>query len=331
MKNFMNLSPDSNGAAANGLPAYVSGDELHSLLEGAAAVDALEAGFLARAVAGAAEAPRAVIEHEQGDFLLMPAAGPEGAGAKLVTVVPGNPERGLPLINGIYVLFSRETLRPELLIDGAALTRLRTAAVSALATRHLARPESRRLVVFGAGAQAQAHARMLRQVLPIESVTVVGSSPQSPRATDLVERLRGEGLEARVGAPEDVADADIVCTCTPSTTPVFDSSLLAPGAHVNAVGSYKPTMRELDFELCRRALVVVETLDAAREEAGDLIQAIAAGALAEEGFAHELGEVLRGEVRRADPEQVTLFKSVGLPSEDLIVARAVAEILRITR
>ncbi|HEU4598402.1 MAG TPA: hypothetical protein VFS26_01520, partial [Solirubrobacterales bacterium] len=153
MTNLTNSSPDSSDAAS-GLPVYVSGAELHSLLGGAAAVDALEAGFLARAEAGASEAPRVVLEHDQGDFLLMPAAGPEGAGAKLVTVVPGNPGRGLPLINGIYVLFSRENLQPELLIDGGSLTRLRTAAVSALATRHLARPESRRLVVFGAGAQA---------------------------------------------------------------------------------------------------------------------------------------------------------------------------------
>jgi ornithine cyclodeaminase/alanine dehydrogenase-like protein (mu-crystallin family) len=108
--------------------------------------------------------------------------------------------------------------------------------------------------------------------------------------------------------------------------------VLAAGAHVTAIGSYKPTMRELDFELCGRALVVVETREAAREEAGDLIQAIEAGILQEPHFAHELGAVLRGDVRRESSEQVTLFKSVGLGVEDLIVARAAAEsLLAVTR
>jgi ornithine cyclodeaminase len=309
-------------------PRYISGPQLHALLPGAAAIDALETGFLARAESGAApDLPRTVLEHDLGDFFLMPAVGPEGAGAKLVTAVPSNHERGLAFINGLYVLFSRDALIPELLLDGAGLTQLRTAAVSALAARHLARPESRRMVVFGAGAQAEAHARLLREVVPVEEVTIVGGSPRSPRATALRERLEADGFAARVGIPEDVAGADLVCTCTNATAPVFDSSLLAPGAHVTAIGSYKPTMRELDFELCGRALLVVETLEAAREEAGDLIQAIEAGVLHEPDFAQELTAVLRGEVRREGEEQITVFKSVGLPSEDLIVARAAAESL----
>ena len=266
-----------------------------------------------------------MLDHELGDFLVMPAVGPEGAGAKLVTIVAGNPARGLAPLNGLYVLFSRDTLVPELLIDGAALTQLRTAAVSALAARHLARPETRRLVLFGAGAQAEAHARLLPAVAPIEEVTIVASSPGSPRAAALCERLVADGVAARIGTPEDVAGADLVATCTTAAEPVFDSSLLAPGAHVTAVGSYKPTRRELDFDLCARALLVVETLEAAREEAGDLIQALAAGVLREPDFAHELIALLRGEVRRETPEQVSVFKSVGLPSEDLIVARAAAE------
>lgn len=315
-------------AGTEASPRYISSAELHALLPGAAAVDALEAGFLARAADAAPEEPRAVLHHEQGDFLSMPAVGAEGAGAKLVSVVPANPERGLPLINGLYVLFSPDSLVPELLIDGPGLTRLRTAAVSALGARHLARAESSRAVIFGAGAQGEAHARIVGEVLPIEEVTIVGSSPGSPRAAELVERLRADGIEARVGAPEDVGEADVVFTCTTATAPVFDSALLAPGSHVGAVGSFKPTMRELDFELLARALLVVETLEAAGEEAGDLIQALEAGALQGPAFAAELIAVLRGEVRREAPEQVTVFKSVGLPSEDLIVARAAANRVR---
>jgi ornithine cyclodeaminase/alanine dehydrogenase-like protein (mu-crystallin family) len=308
------------------LPPFISDKRLRKLLPGTAAIDALEVGFLARAEDSATcETPRIALDHELGDFLLMPAVGPEGAGAKLVTAVPGNPGRGLPFINGLYILFSRDALTPELLIDGAALTRLRTAAVSALAARYLARPDSRRLVIFGAGVQAESHALMLGEVAPIEQVTIVARSPHSSRAAMLRQRLEEQGVAARVGTPEDVIEADLICTCTTATQPVFDSSLLAPGTHVTAVGSYRPTMRELDFKLCERALLVVETLDAASREAGDVIQAIEAGVLPESGFAYELTGLLRGEIGRESREQDTVFKSVGLPSEDLIVARAAAE------
>lgn len=266
-----------------------------------------------------------VVEHELGDVLLMPASGPEGAGAKLVSVVPSNPERELPLINGIYVLFSRDGLIPELLIDGAGLTQLRTAAVSAIAARRLARPDTRHMVVFGAGAQAEAHVRVLREVLPIEEVTIVAAAPHSPRAARLAEALRATGLSARVGHRDQVGDADLVCTCTNSDAPVFDSSLLGRGAHVSAVGAYKPGMRELDLALFEHALLVVETRDAALKEAGEIIDALEADVLQEPDFAHELTSLLRGEVQRSTPEQISVFKSVGLPVEDLVLARAVAD------
>jgi ornithine cyclodeaminase len=307
-------------------PRYIPADELPSLLSPTAAVDALEAGFLARSEGGSVpDAHGSVIAHEAGELMVMPAAGPEGVGAKLVTSAPANPARGLPLINGLYVLFSRDTSAPEVLIDGAGLSQLRTAALSALAARHLARPDSRRLVIFGAGAQAEGHARLFPKLFPIEEVTIVATSPRSPRAVALREALERDGATAvRIGSPEDVAGADLVCTCTPATEPVFDSALLSPGAHVTAVGSYKPEMREFDLELSRRALIVVETLAMARKESGELIEAIEAGVLPEEAFAHVLSDLLRGTVERENPDQPSVFKSVGLPFEDLIIARAVA-------
>lgn len=308
-------------------PRYISAEQIPALLSPTAAVDALEAGFLARSEGGSApESHGSVIAHEAGEFMIMPAAGPEGVGAKLVTSAPANPARGLPLINGLYVLFSRDTLAPEVLIDGAGLSQLRTAALSALAARHLARPNSRRMIIFGAGAQAEGHARLFPKVFPIEEITIVATSPRSPRAVALRESLERDGATTvRVGNPEDVAGADLVCTCTPATEPVFDSSLLSPGAHVTAVGSYRPEMREFDLELSKRALVVVETLAMARKESGELIEAIEAGILPEEEFAHVLGDLLRGTVRRQTPDQPSVFKSVGLPFEDLIIARAVAQ------
>jgi ornithine cyclodeaminase len=258
-------------------------------------------------------------------MLVMPALGPEGAGTKLVTVTRANPSRSLPMIQGLYVLFSPVTLTPELLIEGSALTRLRTAAVSALATSYLAREDSRRLVVFGAGVQAGGHIEAITTVRPIESTAIVASSPASERARMLVDQLRTAGLDASVARPDAVVNADIVCTCTTSTTPVFDGRALRAGTHVNAIGAYRPDMRELDDETLQRAMLVVETRAAALAEAGDIIQAIAARSLPATDFAHELSEVVNGAAGRSDDEQITVFKSVGVASEDLILARAAAD------
>jgi ornithine cyclodeaminase/alanine dehydrogenase-like protein (mu-crystallin family) len=309
---------------------YMGADAVMSALSPGLAAVALASGFLARTQGDLERIPRTVLElpdntgEDHNELLLMPADGPEGVGLKLVTIVPGNAIRGLPLIQGLYVLLTPEGLAPELLIDGAALTRLRTAAVSVLATRHLARPDSGRLVVFGAGVQATAHVEAMRSLLPIEHVTIVGRSLASAAAISLVEALRADGIEAVVGTPGAVAQADVICTCTTSTAPVFDDNDLPAGVHVNAIGAYRLEMAELPAASLARALLVVESAAATLAEAGDVVSAIAAGALPPKGFARELREVVAGEVGRTREEQVTIFKSVGLSAEDLIVARALA-------
>jgi ornithine cyclodeaminase len=313
---------------------YLTVSELSAVLPMRAAVDALQ-----RALASERDEPREVPARVvlpvtgqdpegDGEMLLMPALGPEGVGTKLVTVTRSNPSRSLPMIQGLYVLFSPVTLTPELLIEGGALTRLRTAAVSALATRYLAREDSRQLVVFGAGVQASGHIEAMTTVRPIESTAIVASSPASERGRELVCELRNKGLDANLARPDAVGLADIVCTCTTSTTPVFDGRAVRAGTHVNAIGAYRPDMRELDDELLQRALLVVESRAAALAEAGDIIQAIATRSLPERDFAHELSEVVNGAAGRGDDEQITVFKSVGLASEDLILARAAADRLR---
>jgi ornithine cyclodeaminase len=218
-------------------------------------------------------------------------------------------------------------MTPELMIDGAALTALRTAAVSALATRQLARPDSRNLVLFGAGAQAAAHVDAIRAVRPIERVTVVGTSAASPRAAALVAQLLAAGVDAAVGDRSAVASADVVCTCTTSVAPVFADNDLRPGAHINAIGAYRLDMCEVPAGSLGRALLVVESVAATLAEAGDVVRAIDSGALPASGFAHELHELLNGGVGREDEAQITVFKSVGLAVEDLIVARAAADAL----
>lgn len=298
---------------------YVDADELARLLPMPDAVDALDAAF---STAGADDPPRAHVEVPDGDLLLMPAASADGVGVKLVTVTPANPARDLPLIHGVYVLFAPGTNAPLLLIDGAAMTALRTAAVSGVATRHLARPDSARLVVIGAGTQARAHVTAMRAVRPIEHVTVISRTESSARS--LVDALRGDGIDASVGQPAAIRDADLICTCTTSDEPVVAGDQLPAGVHVNAVGAYRPDARELDTMVLQRARIVVEQRAAALEEAGDLCIPIAGGMLTADHIVADLGQVVSGANVRRDDDDITVFKSVGLAMEDLAIAVAVA-------
>ncbi len=300
---------------------FVDAEMLARALPMTAAIDALEAAFGAERLP---EAPmRTHVETGAGTVLLMPAFGDQGVGVKLVTLTPSNPERGLPFIHAVYALFEPKTQAPVALLDGAALTALRTAAVSGLATRYLARTDASRLAIFGAGVQARSHLRAMLAVRSIDDTVVVSRTPE--RATALAREASEAGVDARVGAPGDLGDRDLVCTCTTSATPVFDGSLLGPGTHVNAVGAYRPDLRELDTETIERARVVVETREAAMEEAGDLLIAIKEGAIGEDHIVADLTEVVRGvRVRRSD-QDVTVFKSVGVAFEDLVVARAAVD------
>jgi ornithine cyclodeaminase/alanine dehydrogenase-like protein (mu-crystallin family) len=295
--------------------------ELRRLLPMNDAVQALERAFGAETPALAP--PRSRVPAGTGELLLMPATGPDGVGVKAVTVNPENPGRGLPFVHAVYVLFDPETLAPVALIDGEALTAIRTAAVSGLATRYLALPDARRLVVFGAGTAATAHLEAMRTVRPVEEVTVVSRTEE--RAEALVERARKAGLDALTGEPGDVARADLVCTCTTSPEPVFDGSMLRPGVHVNAIGAFSPDTRELDDETIRRARLVVETREAALEEAGDILIPIRSGVISEPHIAAELADLVGGAEVRKGPEDVTVFKSVGIAPEDLAVARAAVD------
>jgi ornithine cyclodeaminase len=287
----------------------------------AAAIDALETGFRSQ---DPSVAPlRSHLDTPAGSLLVMPAFGDGGVGVKLVTLTPDNPERDMPLIGAVYALFDATTQTPEAIVDGAALTALRTAAVSGLATRHLANPEADRLVIFGAGVQARSHLEAMLAVRPLDHVTVV--SRTLPRAQTLVDLARERGVSADVGDPADVIDAELVCTCTTSDVPLFDGKRLRPGAHVNAVGSFRPTSRELDTAAILRARLVVETREAAFAEAGELSIPIGEGAFGREHVVADLAEMVHGAVVRTTPSDVTVFKSVGLAFEDLIVARALVD------
>ena len=299
---------------------FVDADELSRRLPMNAAIDALEAAF--RDGDPLATPTRLHIDTPGGTLLMMPAIGAPGVGVKLVTLTQANPQRGLPLIHAIYVLFDAETQAPRLLVEGSALTALRTAAVSGLATRYLARTDASRLVIFGAGVQARAHLDAMAAVRPVRELTVVSRTPA--RAEQLVEVAKAMGIDAATGERHAVTAADIVCTCTTATEPLFDGASLAEGAHVNAVGAFQPHTRELDSETVRRAHVVVETRPAALEEAGDLLIPIGEGVIDADSIAADLQEVVRGAEVRRDADDITLFESVGLAFEDLAVAGALA-------
>lgn len=304
-------------------PTYLDAVLLSQRLPMPRAIAALEAALIAGVVG---EAPdRAHLPIPGGELLLMPAAGTEGVGVKLVTVNPRNPGRGLPLIGGVYVLFNPETLVPLLTIDGAALTALRTAAVSAVATSRLALPDARRLVLFGAGVQARAHLEAMCAVRPIEEVVVVGGASVE-RAEALVSEARALGLGARLGVPEDVGKAEIVCTCTSSSVPVFPGALLAPGTHVNAIGAYQPHTRELDDDALALARIVVDDESGAVDRSGDLLIPLRSGALQRSAIVADLAALVAGVAVRRNSEDVTVLKSVGVAWEDLVIAVAAADI-----
>jgi ornithine cyclodeaminase/alanine dehydrogenase-like protein (mu-crystallin family) len=255
-----------------------------------AAADALEAA-LRGGLDPEADPPRSAVSVGAGELLVMPSAVGRHAAVKLVTV------GGEPRIQGVCVVFDAATLAPIALVDGIALTNLRTAAVSALAVRRLAADDARRLLVFGRGPQAHAHVAAMRAVRPIEDVDMVG-------------RDGGD-------ASELVAAADVVCCCTTAREPLFDGSLVADHATVVAIGSHEPDAREVDDALAHRATVVVESRASALREAGDVI----AAGIAEADLV-TLADVVRGGgVDRGRPR---LFKSTGMAWEDAVVASAVA-------
>jgi ornithine cyclodeaminase/alanine dehydrogenase-like protein (mu-crystallin family) len=276
---------------------FLDADEIGRRLSAPQAADALEAALLG-GLDPEADPPRGVVELDRGQLLLMPSAAASHPVVKLVTI------GGEPRIQGVCVIFDGATLAPRALVDGIALTNVRTAAVSALAVRRLAVPDARRLLVFGRGPQAHAHVEALRAVRPIELVDMVGRD------------------QSGGGVDELVAAADVVCCCTTAREPLFDGVLVADHAVVVAIGSHEPALRETDDALAARATIVVESRASALREAGDVILAIEAGA-ASPGELVTLAEIVRGEAQ-PEPGRPRLFKSTGMSWEDAVIAATLA-------
>jgi ornithine cyclodeaminase len=241
---------------------------------------------------------------------------------KTVCVMPANPSRGLDAHQGIVTLFDGETGQPTAILDASAITQIRTAAVTAVATGALARTDARVLAIIGAGVQAAAHVEALTLVRAFESVRIHSRTEAHARA--LAERSAAMAAEVTVAASaeEAVRGADVVVTATSSKEPVLQRDWLAPGAHVNAVGASTPNAREIDTETVAASALFADSRESLRNEAGEFLLAVQQGAItADDHVRAELGEVLNEtKPGRRDDRELTLFRSLGLAVEDLAAA-----------
>lgn len=310
-------------------PCFIDAAAIGRALPWPRLIDALQAAFAAGEIVVPPRAHHALEAHGAASpvLLVMPAwSAAHGIGTKLVTVFPHNAERfGLPAIHGLYVLADAASGRPLAVLDGAELTARRTAAASALASRALSRPDSRTLLMIGTGRLARELPHAHAAVRPIERVLVWGRSADAALAT--AQALRDGGLPAEAAAvlPAAAAEADIVSCATLAERPVLHGDWLRPGTHVDLVGAFKPTMCEADARTFERADAVwCDTLEGALHEAGDIVQAIAAGRFSAARMQGDLAALCRrgGDARSArDASHISVFKSVGVALEDIVAAR----------
>jgi ornithine cyclodeaminase/alanine dehydrogenase-like protein (mu-crystallin family) len=243
---------------------------------------------------------------------------------KAVCILPGNPARGLDAHQGLVTLFDGETGQPTAILDASAITEIRTAAVTAVATGLLARQDARMLAILGAGTQARAHLQALMQVREFERVSIYARTEAHARALVGQAGDAGAALSIASSAQEALRDADVVVTATSSREPVLRHDWLKPGAHLNAVGASTPHAREIDTATVAASALFCDSRESLRNEAGEFQLAIAEGLIAgEEHVRAELGEVLAGTGQgRRDDSELTLFRSLGLAIEDLAAAES---------
>jgi ornithine cyclodeaminase len=298
---------------------YIDADELFRLVPLPDALNALRACF----ATAPSHVDRVHARAGGGEFLVMPAAAGDAAGVKLVGIQPSNQARGLPIIQGVYVLFDMRVGAPVALFDGAALTTLRTPMISALATDALARADARSVGIIGTGPQAVAHVHAMRVVRPeVDRIVVAGRTPA--HVAQVVDKLLPSGLTAAAGSYETAAACDIVCAATRADTALFGLADVRPGTHVNLVGSYRHDLREVAADLVAGSTVVVDDIAAAKAEAGDLHLAVQEGVWSWDRIAGDLSDLAAGRLVRTSDDEITLFKSVGLAVQDLAIAQRAA-------
>jgi alanine dehydrogenase len=313
------------------MPLVLAEADVRAVLTMPDLIEAMEAALVAYSAGRVDQPLRTVLEvgAEKAFFGVMPAHLPDAPalGTKLVTVYGGNPARGLPSHLATIVLLDPATGALRALLDGRYITEARTAAVSAVSARLLARPDAATLAILGSGVQARSHLEALGAVRRLREVRVW--SPSAERRARFAEEMQahtGAALAAAASAEDAVAGADLIVLATSSRTPVLHSAWVADGAHVCAVGACRPDQREMDGRLVALARLIVDSRRGALAEAGDVVLSIADGLIDEGHVAGELGEVAAGRVAaRQDRAQVTLFKSLGMAVEDVAAAHLACE------
>lgn len=270
-------------------------------------------------------------EDKSGQCMFMPAyvGGLNMAGVKMVSFFPGNAQKGIPVVPATVALIDGTTGLVTAIVEGTTLTQLRTAAISGAATELLSNSDSRIAALFGTGGQAPAQLEALMTVRELKEVRVYDVAPERVQkfvATNqpLADRF-GTTLVAAKSSDEAVEGADVITTVTTSSKPVFDGNRIKPGCHINGVGSYTPVMREIPVELLKRAgRIFVDNREAVLAEAGDFLIPMGEGLFSSDRLAGELGELILGQVKgRTCPEEITVMKTVGFATLDVVAAAAI--------
>lgn len=259
-------------------------------------------------------------------FGIMPGALGEADayGAKLISVYPDNFDRGLPSHQGLVILFDPQSGAPVCVVDATAITAIRTAAASAVATAALARPEARRLTILGYGEQAETHARAIAKVRPLVEIVVWGRSAVRAQAfAGRMEEALGLPVVAAESAEGAVAEADIVCTVTGAQEPILKGAWVRPGTHVNVVGSGFAGPTEVDNDLVVRSRFIADSREGVLAQGAEFLNAKAAGLVGDDHIVAEIGQILAGQVPgRTAADQITVYKSLGHVVQDLASAWA---------
>lgn len=278
----------------------------------------------------AIEVLRKAIGLEYGNiFALMPSyiISKKIAGVKVISVFHENFKKNLPSHQGVVLLFETETGKPISLIDGGGITAIRTAAVSAAATRYLARKNSKILAILGAGVQAREHIRAMLQVRDIKEVRVwsVFYDEALKYSEEMAKEINVKIIPVE-SVEEAVNKADIICTVTASKKPILKGSWVSPGTHINAVGACAPNDRELDTDIVVKSKLFVDRIESTLNEAGDLLIPLKEGALDESHIIGEIGGVFKGTLQgRTSDDDITIFEALGLAVEDIACAHFVYE------
>jgi alanine dehydrogenase len=300
--------------------------DVHRLLDPRSLIPAIEEAFRSR-YPFTLMPTRTQMMVGDGVFLIMPCYDRVGHGLGMKMVkFNESPTVAEERVQATYILLEVESGCAKLVIPANYLTDARTAATSAVATKFLAREDAKVLGVFGTGREARAHLQILRHVRPFERALVTGrDAERTHEFAQQMEHELGMKVEA-VYSRTCAAESDVLCTCTTSKTPLFDGNMVRKGTHINAVGAFQPTTRELDETCVRRSRIVVDTYDGALAEAGDLLIPLNSGVIRREQLLADLHELTAGRKKvRTSPTEITLFKSVGNALEDLMAAELLEE------